>query len=388
MLRPSDATQHAQANSRLYGLSTILPNHVTLFLPSLTGGGAERVMVNLASGLLERGFATDFVLADATGPYLPLVPPGVRLINLNVSRMLHAVRPLVSYLRRERPAALLVALDHANVAAMAAGCIARSDTRIVISVHATLGSGRTIRERTIPHLLSHCHHWAHGIVAVSTGVADDLAATTAIPRSKITVIYNPVITPALFETAREHPPHPWFNDGRAPIVLGVGRLVPHKRFSLLIDAFAIVRRYLDVRLVILGEGPEQSALENQVHRRGLQELISLAGFVPNPYACIARAAVFAFTSSGLEGLPTVLIESLALGTPVVSTDCDYGPREILRGGALGVLVPVDDAFALAEAITATVRGPRRVVPAEALDPFRLDRALTRYQGVLRIEIGR
>jgi glycosyltransferase involved in cell wall biosynthesis len=364
-----------------------VPHRVTVFLPSLTGGGAERVMVNLAAGLFERGFATDFVLADATGPYLPFVPPGVRLINLNVSRVLHAVRPLASYLRRERPAALLVALDHANLVAMAAGRLARSDTRIVISVHATLDQGRTMLERAIPCLLSRWHRWAHEIVAVSEGVADDLAAKTAIPRDRITVIYNPAISPTLAEAASERPPHPWFDDRGAPIVLGVGRLVPHKRFSLLIDAFAIVRGHLDVRLVILGEGPEQLALEDQVRRRGLQGLVALAGFVPNPYSCIARAAVLAFTSSGFEGLPTVLIESLALGTPVVSTDCDYGPREILRGGALGLLVPVDDASALAEAIAATVRRPPPVVPAEALDPFRLETALTHYQRVLRIDVG-
>jgi glycosyltransferase involved in cell wall biosynthesis len=366
------------------------PSHrapVAFFLPSLEAGGAERVMLNLAAGLTNRGFRTDLVLASASGPYLASVPPNVRVVDLKASRVLRSLRPLANYLRRERPLALLSALDHANLVAMAAGRLAGSRTRTVISIHCTFPRAlRTnIRTRTIPWLLGRLHSWADGIVAVSEGVADDVARSTGMPRKRVSVIYNPVITPALAPAALARPSHPWFEDSTRPIVLSAGRLTPQKNFALLINAFALVRREHDARLVILGDGPERAALETEVRRHGVEDCVALPGFLNNPYACMARARVFAL-SSDFEGLPTVLIESLAVGTPVVSTDCESGPREILRGGALGELVPVGDVPALARAISSVLSNPRRPrPPAEALHPFTLDAVLDQFQEVLELD---
>jgi glycosyltransferase involved in cell wall biosynthesis len=162
------------------------------------------------------------------------------------------------------------------------------------------------------------------------------------------------------------------------VVLGVGRLSAQKNFRLLIDAFALVRQDHDARLVILGEGIDRATLEAQVRQHGLQEAVSLPGFLDNPYGCMARAAVFAL-SSDFEGLPTVLIESLALGTPVVSTDCDSGPREILRGGTLGELVPVGDVHGLARAIAGALTNPRPRPAAELLRPYTVDAVVEQYR---------
>lgn len=355
---------------------------LAFFLPSLAGGGAERAMLNLAAGFAERGFRTDLVLASAEGPLLALVPPSVRVIDLHVSRTLRALCPLAAYLRRERPVGLLAALDHANLVAMAAAHTPRARTRTVISIHTTMSkfmqAATGLREGAIPRLLGRLHHWADAIVAVSEGAADDFARTTGIPRDRVDVIYNAVITPALLRAAAEPPPHPWFEDEARPVVLGVGRLDQYKNFPVLIDAFALMRREHDARLVILGEGSERRALETQACERGIRDAVALPGFVDNPYSCMARAAVLAL-SSDVEGLPTVLIESLAVGTPVVSTDCESGPREILRGGALGELVPVGDVPALARAISRTLAAPRVPPPSEALHPFTLDVVLDRFQ---------
>jgi glycosyltransferase involved in cell wall biosynthesis len=353
---------------------------VAFFLPSLAGGGAERVILNLAEGFSQRGVPIDLVLATAEGPFLSQVPPGVRVVDLKASRVWRSLGPLAAYLRRERPLALLAALDHANLVAMAAARIAGGHTRTVISVHRTFpknGQATSMRESAIPWLLGRLHRWADAIVAVSEGVAVDLANTAGIPRDRIRVIYNPVIMPSLLPAAAERPSHPWFEDA-TPIVIGVGRLVPQKNFRLLIDAFAIVSRSRAVRLIILGEGPERQALEKQIGRLNLQDSVALPGFLDNPYACMARAAAFAL-SSDFEGLPTALIESLAVGTPVVATDCESGPREILRGGALGGLVPVGDAAALAGGITRALDRPRAAPPAEALRPFTLDAAVDQFQ---------
>jgi glycosyltransferase involved in cell wall biosynthesis len=361
---------------------------LALFLPSLEGGGAQRALVNLAVGLSERGYRTDLVLACAEGPYLALIPPAIRVINLKASRVLRSLGPLVAYLRRERPVALLSALDYASLVAMAAARTPGARTRTLISFQSAYDKGILRRESVgspaIPWLLGRLHRWADRILAVSEGVADDLALETGIPRDRIDVIHNPVIMPALLPAASERPSHPWFEDAGPPVVLGVGRLVHQKNFPLLIESFALVKRQHDARLVILGEGPDRPALEALVRQYGLQDSVALPGFVDNPYACMARAALFAL-SSDFEGLPTVLIESLAVGTPVVSTDCESGPREILRGGALGDLVPVGDAPALARAISRALTSPRAVPPPEALRPYTLDVVLDQFQEAFRLD---
>src|SRR5262245_52924502 len=216
------------------------------FLPTLEGGGAERVMVNLIAGFAGRGFPTDLILANAEGPYLSLVPPCVRVIDMKARGVLTVARPLRAYLKHERPAAMLSALNHANVVAMAAARIRGRRPRVVISIHNTLGKEMEVKtepkERVMRWLLGRLHRWADAIVAVSEGVANDLARRTPIPRNRIVVIYNPVVTPELKEAASARPPHPWFEDARRPVVLGVGRLTVQKNFPALVDAFAILRR--------------------------------------------------------------------------------------------------------------------------------------------------
>jgi glycosyltransferase involved in cell wall biosynthesis len=343
-------------------------------------------MVNLATGFVERGFQTDLILANAEGPYLSLVPPSIRVIDMKGPGVLSVLRPLRSYVTRERPEALLSALNHANLVAMvAAACACAARPRVVISIHNNLGKEMEVRrspkDRAIPWLLGRLHRCADAIVAVSEGVADDLARRTGIPRGRISVIYNPVVTPSLQERAAALPAHPWLSDPRVPVVLGVGRLTVQKNFPALVDAFAIVKRHHAARLVILGEGPERTTIESRIRLHRLEDCVALPGFVDNPFACIARAAVLAL-SSHWEGLPTVLIESLALGTPVVATDCPSGPREILRNGKFGKLVPPDDVAALADAIVSALVSERIVAPSEALRPFLPDVVLDQYQQIL------
>jgi glycosyltransferase involved in cell wall biosynthesis len=212
---------------------------------------------------------------------------------------------------------------------------------------------------------------------VSRGAADDLARTTGLPRARIDVVYNPVITPAILEAARRMPAHPWFAPGEPPVVLGVGRLTRQKDFPTLIRAFARVRHAVPARLLVLGEGEDRPALEAIVAELGLGADVALPGFRDDALACMAGAAVFVL-SSAWEGLPTVLIEAMAAGTRVVSTDCPSGPREILQDGRLGALVPVGDAEALAAAISRALADASAPVPAEALKPFTRDAAVDNY----------
>jgi glycosyltransferase involved in cell wall biosynthesis len=354
---------------------------LAFFLPSLTGGGAERVVVNLVEGITERGWPVDVVLAAAEGELLDRLPPPVRLVDLRAGRVIRSLGPLTRYLRRERPKALISSLSHANVVALWAARLARTDTPVIVTVHNTMSQSTrqsgALAGRLEPYLLRAFYPWAARVVAVSQGAATDLARTSRLPRDRITVVYNPVITPAVLGLAGQEPDHPWFGPGQVPVILGVGRLTRQKGFRVLIHAFAEVRRRRAARLIILGEGEERPDLEALVRDIGLAADVALPGFRDNALAYMAASAVFVL-SSFWEGLPTVLIEALAAGTRVVSTDCPSGPREILQDGRFGALVPVGDATALAGAIVETLERPAGSLPAEALAQFTRDAAVDHY----------
>jgi glycosyltransferase involved in cell wall biosynthesis len=354
---------------------------IAFFLPTLCGGGAERVIVNLAQGITERTLPVDLVVAAAEGELLGQLPPGVRLIDLHTPRVLRSLGPLTRYLRHERPMVLVSSMSHANLVALWAGKLANRATPVVVTVHNTMShstpqQGR-LAGRLWPHLLRTFYPWAASVVAVSQGAAADLARSSRMPRERVQVIYNPVITPAITALARQTPDHPWFAPGQPPVVLGVGRLTRQKDFSTLVRAFAEIRRVRAARLMILGEGEERHGLEALARQLGVADDVSLPGFRENAIAHMAAASLFVL-SSAWEGLPTVLIEALAAGTRVVSTDCPSGPREILQDGRLGPLVPVGDALGLANAMIDALDKPKGSVPLDALAPFTRDAAVDHY----------
>jgi len=394
--------------------------HIALFIPSLAGGGVERSTLNLADALVKRGHQVDLVLCRAKGSYLGQVPASVKVIALKAAPwwlgrvralsadynhfgtlllpVLLAYKPsprlrylpdLVLYLRHETPDALLSAMTYPNLVALWARCLAEVPTRVVISEHNTLSrqviQGSKIwnwRWRFLPPVIRRVYPWADSIVAVSNGVADDLSLTASISRERITTVYNPVVTPELQEKLRAPLDHPWFAPGSPPVLLAVGRLVAQKDFPTLLKAFARVRAVRPARLVILGEGKKRTKLEVLARKLGVASDVALPGFMPNPFPYMMRASVFVL-SSAWEGLPGVLIEAMACGCPVVSTDCPSGPAEILGGGAYGPLVPVADDAALAKAILSVLETPpdsERLRAQAAL--FSVDRATDQYLQVL------
>lgn len=333
---------------------------VAIYLPSLRGGGAERVMLILANGMAERGLQVDLVLANAVGPFLEDVSPGVRVVDLGARRVLTSFPHLVRYLRRERPQAVLSALNYANIIAVAAKMVSGINTRLWVSEHNHVSKSRmgirSLRARVILPLMYLAYRKVDGIVAVSQGVGDDLARMTALPREGISVIYNPVVTPDLFDKAQAPLEHRWLGQNKPPVILGVGRLTKQKDFESLIRAFARVRTEWDCRLVILGEGELRPELEQLVRELNVQDSVELPGFVDNPFSWMSRVELFVF-SSAWEGFGNVLVEAMACGTPVVSTDCPSGPSEILEEGKWGALVPVGDVEALADRILEALHAP-------------------------------
>lgn len=361
--------------------------HIALFLPSLRGGGAERVMVTLANGIADCGYRVDLVVTKAEGPYLKDVASKVRVVDLGASRVLFSLPPLVRYLRKERPAALLSALNHANVIALLARKISLSPTRIIVSEHNSLSASQASaiigRGRLVPWFMQFLYPDAAGIVAVSSGVADDLALIIGLKRERIDVIYNPIVTNDLFKLSRQPVDTSGLKNIEQPIVLAVGRLTKQKGFQTLVQSFAKVRKQRSVTLVILGEGELRSQLEELVRQLDLTDDVAFPGFVENPYGWMRASSLFVL-SSAWEGFGNVLVEAMACGTPVISTDCPSGPAEILENGKWGRLVPVGDVDALAQAIVATLDASTHPdVAVRALD-FVVDRAVAEY---LRVALG-
>jgi glycosyltransferase involved in cell wall biosynthesis len=335
---------------------------IAIFLPSLNGGGAERVMVTLANAFSERGYAVDLVLAKVQGPFLSNVLPSVRIVDLKVDRVIMSLLPLIRYLRRNRPTAMLVAMTHTNLVAILARMLSASSTRLVVSERSTISVDRSKAQglvaRIIYALVPKLYPYADCIIAVSQASSVDLERYANLPEASVKVIYNPFDLEYIKGSAAEALDHPWFRPGQPPVVLGIGRLTEQKDFSSLIFAFAKLRQKgSTLRLMILGEGELRANLEADVAECGLTaDDVQMPGFVSNPYAYLARCAVFVL-SSRWEGLPGVLIEAMACGATVISTDCPSGPSEILEGGRWGALVPMGDvsilALEIAEALNRT-----------------------------------
>lgn len=352
-------------------------------LCSYGAGDHWRMMVHLANGFSRRGFLVDLVLANAEGSYLPEVSSTVNLVNLRSKRVVFSLHGLVCYLRKQRPTALLSALNHANVVACIAHKISAVETRLVISERNTLSFElpTNLRGRVVPWFMRRVYPWAHEVVAVSQGVADDLVQSIGISSNKVRTIYNPVVNNELQEKAKEQINHHWFDVDASPVILGVGRLTKQKDFNTLIQAFARIFAKRPVRLLLLGEGDLRNELERTVLELGLGQSVSFLGFVSNPYAYMSRASVFVL-SSRWEGLPGALIQAMACGTPVVSTDCPSGPREILENGKWGRLVPVGDADALALAIEQTLDQSTSPQVEHRARDFGEDQAVKEYLKVL------
>ena len=381
----------------------------------------ERVTLLLASGLLERGHEVDLLLRDLVCDYPEYVPEGARLFflsrgsdSVNRTNLLKLpITPLslvpttlpvslrfprlalataasgkqwkllastslprwaaatAAYLDREHPDSVLAMLTPAVVAAT----LAQHRPRIVASLHNALISSREIRRaRVVPY--------ADAAVGVSCGVSRELARLRGMSYDRIHTIYNPVVSEDLLRRAHEPVDHPWLTEPGPPVVLAIGRLHKQKDFSTLLVAFAQLQTRRSARLIVLGKGPLLGDLRSLAHELRIAEHVEFHGFVANPYAFLARASLFVL-SSRHEGLANVLVEAMACGCPVVSTDSPFGPGEILEGGRWGELVPVGNSEALAVAMARALDNPpQRDALRKRASFFSVENAVGRYEELL------
>jgi glycosyltransferase involved in cell wall biosynthesis len=325
---------------------------ISLFVPSLRshgGGGVVHNTLRLAEEFAKEGLAVDIVVVGDRGNVLATPAKGVRVVNLRAGRTLGSLMPLIRYLGRAKPGILVSARPLANCIAVWAVRLRGHKTQLILSERSNIAAetreARDWQTRMLPLLMRVSYKRADAVVAVSGGVADVLSKTIRYPRDRISVIYNPIVNASTVRKRNQPCKHPWLAPGQPPVILATGRLAPQKCFETLIGAFAQLRRRIDARMIILGEGEERARLEDLAQRLDVDSAVDMPGFVPNPYPYMRKASVFVL-SSGYEGFGNVLVEAMACGTPVVSTDCPSGPAEILENGKWGRLVPVGDSAAM------------------------------------------
>ena len=378
--------------------------HIGFVLHSLGGGGAQRFAIRLAGPLIERGHRVDILLGRFRVAYPDSLPHGMRLYypgirksdrevirrcrERGVAAQALAINPLSTardwlalrrkrrginintkdavfahlvacYIRQERPMLLLSAVSTANFAAVNGAELAAGSLPVVISVRNAVLDYSEYEQRLARMLYPR----ADAVVAVSRGVAGEVAQLWGVGGERVHTIYNPIPSAEIWRLAQEAAPHPWFADGEPPVILSVGRQGPAKDYPTLVEAFGLLRRRVNARLVIMGSlsEPYRAGLIDQARNYGVKADLGFIDFDENPFRYMRRAGLFAL-SSLWEGLPNVLLEALACGAPVVSADTPHGPREILEDGKWGKLTPVGDAPALAQAMVETLQGDR---PPEA-----------------------
>ncbi|WP_049919616.1 glycosyltransferase [Haloarcula vallismortis] len=341
---------------------------IAFFVPSLTVGGAERVTVSVANGLSKRGYEVDLVVSYNEGDFRSDVGGNVNIVDLGTRRIPGigigaSVPALVRYLSRRSPEILFSQMTYANSIHMISQVLSGSDTVTISTIHTTLGMQEESKEKFVQWLQRHLAHQSDQFVAVSEGVANSVVEHVGVDREKVSVLYNPIPIPEVQEQAGESVDHPWTDSANLDVVLGVGRLERAKNFESFLRAFERVHTARpDTRAIVAGGGSKRTELERLAAELGIDDVVSFPGFVDNPYGYMANADVLAMSSIH-EGLPTVLIEALACGCPVVSTDCPSGPAEILKDGEFGPLVDVDDDEGLAAAIQTTLDDP---LPSDVL----------------------
>ncbi len=351
---------------------------VALYIRWLGGGGAEKVFVRYANYLIEKNYDVDLVLGRLRGPNIKLVNPAVNIVNLDASGWIRSVRYLKEYLNNNSPALLFSTLPHCNLQAIWAKIICKPSVKVIVresnAIQHFVQNHNSFKFRQLRWLIPLFYNFSDHIVTNSKASALELAKFIGILPKKIKVLVNPLPVQRIRKKAELKPEHRWYNKRKYPIVIAVGALSEQKDFMTLLKAVEQLRSYCPVRCLILGEGPQRSKLEKFIAEKGLKDWVNMPGYVDNPYPYIAHADVLV-SSSRWEGLPNVILEALALRTPVVGTDCPGGTSEILKGERYGKLVPIGNSLEIARGIKEILN---RKIPQKifirAISPYRVEKA--------------
>jgi glycosyltransferase involved in cell wall biosynthesis len=334
---------------------------VALFLPTLYSGGAERVQLNLAQYFIDRGLRVDLVVCKYFGSLKDKVPEGVRLIGLDARKVMFSTPAYLRYLRIARPSVVLSSVENAAIISCVGKMLSSHRHRLHVRLDNSLSEPGIwpwqMHRWPMMTAIASTFPAADAFVTVSDGLTAQLSRLPGLSKKPIRRIYNPIIHEGFEAQADLTPALPSSIKPGEPFVLAVGRLHKQKGYTYLLQAFARVLKQRPSHLVILGEGDDREELQRLANSLGISPYVHLLGYAPNPLAYMRHAAVFVLSSIA-EGFGNVIVEALACGTPVISTDCPHGPREILSGGRYGTLVQVGDVGALADAMVTKLNVPK------------------------------
>ncbi len=344
-------------------------------------GGIQRVALNLSSGLVEAGYTVDVVLVNAKGELIDELPAEVCIVDFQCDRVARSILPLRQYIRTKNPDVIYSMMTEINLVTIAAHAFARNECRIIISEHNMLTKSTTsLKDRAIVAGAALAYPFADHAVAVSQGVFNDLLNVTRLNKSNITRIYNPTNVDEIRQKATEPIDHRWLSDESCDVVISAGRHVQQKGFDTLINAFARAD-FKNTKLILLGKGNETGNLRELTKSLGINSDVDFPGFVENPYNYISQSDVFVL-SSEYEGFGMVLVEAMACGCPVVSTDCPSGPAEILDGGTYGHLFPVGDIGEMTNAMDSMLKSPiEKATLVDRANDFSVQSVVKEYESV-------
>lgn len=362
---------------------------IFFIIPSLAGGGAERILVLLLKYINRNRFKPVLIVFNSENAYKQDLPSNIPIICLNKKNRFDFFRlawNLSRIIKKEKPSLIFSFLTYTNYLTVLARNLARSRIPLLLGEHTNLkGSLKGQKFKGIKKILiRNLYPKATNIIAVSEGVKEDLVTNYKIPKNKCFVIYNMVNIKGIKEFANEEITHPWFKE-EIPIIIACGRLVAQKNYPLLFKAMSLVLKEKNARLLILGEGKDRSKLEEYARKLNISQNVAFLGFQSNPFKYMSRASVFVLSSSW-EGFGNVIIEAMACGNPVISTHCPSGPDEIITDGVNGLLIPVRDGNALVKAILRLLKDePLRKRLAEAgrkrAEDFRIEKMVAKYEQV-------
>lgn len=346
---------------------------LAVFLPSLRGGGAQRVAVDIANGLAARNHSVDLLLASSDGVYKDLLDPAVKIIDFELDCVRKSIGPLISYLKSSNPDSLLSIQRNAVLTSLLAKWLSKWNGKFVAretnSFQINQYRKQTIKDKYLSFVVRKLYRYSDVVVAPSAGVAAELCNCCDVH-----IIPNPVNIPNNVK--------PFKHD--KPFILGVGSLDNQKRFADLINAFNLLdfNNEEECDLIILGEGPERIKLEQLCEKFKITSRVHMPGFVDNPFSYMKAASVFVLTSAW-EGLPNAMLQAIACGTPVVATDCPHGPSEILAQGKYGPLVPVGDVNAICQAIKCQLKSDTKILYDDnVLKTYRYEKIIDAYEQLL------
>lgn len=360
---------------------------IAIFVATSGHSGVDRVIRNLAPAIAGRGIPVDVLRVRDHGPHLDALSSSqLRVIELDAAHAYTALGPLVRYLRRERPEALLTDKDRVNRIAILAHRLARSRARLVVRTGTTVSLNLAARKPVDRWInlwsMRYLYRCADAILMPSRAAAEDFARTVGVPMGRVTACPSPIATPSLYASSAAEPAPGVAPPGTGPLVVGIGELSKRKDFATALRAFARLDAGRNARLVIMGEGRERTNLEQLAVELDIADRIALPGYVANPYPLLARADVF-IHSARFEGSPVAVMEAVALGRPVVCTDCPSGPREILADGEFGRLVAIGDDAAMGAALAEMLDKPPSAEKIRAgAAPFSLEASTDAYLAAL------